>query len=91
MLNISLFLILCKVLDEFSKIKNTQNLFQETNKIPLQLAQIMSDYVENIYSTSNKNILMNNFDFNKIEDRFSIISFEPKYCGSLLKSRRNCF
>jgi len=61
-LNISIFMILTMKLREFQLYKIEMNLFQQTEKIPLHLANIMSNYIENIFSISNINVYMSSLD-----------------------------
>lgn len=65
-LNFVLFLSLSLKISQLKDQKLSEDLFNNINEIPFNLAQILSDYIENIISTSNTNIYLNNFDLDKI-------------------------
>lgn len=62
LLNFTIFSILANKLNEIIAEKIAKNLFQETRKVPLHLVLIMDKYIENIFSNSNINVIMNSLD-----------------------------
>jgi len=65
-LNFLLFFIFIIKLKEIINTKKENSLLQETAKIPLHLAQIMGNYIENIFSISNLNVFMKLSDINTL-------------------------
>jgi len=86
LLNFSFFFILTIKLNDIISIKLEKELFQDVKKIPLNLTQIMSNYIENIFSISNVNVFMNNLDINQLlkilkKHKINCINANNFYCN----------